>query len=87
MKKETPDLRVHSLGMANAYGFRPMTDAGKLFVDAHAAMVKGNWNEGVFWFHDRFMPRAALEASSLRIVAGVGDTNEHDTPWPCNRCN
>ncbi len=78
-----PDIRVHSLGMACLYGFRPMTPAGKLFVDGHAAMVKGNWNEeGVFWFQDRFMPREALEASPLRIVAGVGDTDEHDRPWP-----
>jgi hypothetical protein len=77
-----PDIRVHSVGAANAYGFRPLSEAGSAFVNGHAAMVPGKWQDGIFWFNDRFMPRAALNASPLNIVAGIGDTDEHDRPWP-----
>lgn len=37
-----PDIRVHSAGAANAYGSRPMTAAGKAFVDATRRWSKEN---------------------------------------------
>ena len=82
MSNSTPDIRIHSLGAAEAYGFRPLTEAGRRFVDGHRAMVRGNWQDGIFWFHERFMPRHALAASPLRIVGGIGDSDAHDVPWP-----
>jgi hypothetical protein len=83
MKKDTPDLRVHSLGMASAYGFRPMTAAGRAFVDEFASRVTGKWSDdGVYWFSDRLAsPYRELEGSTLNVVSGVGDTDEHDRPW------
>jgi hypothetical protein len=86
MKKDTPDLRVHSLGMASAYGFRPMTAAGRAFVQDFAAKVEGKWSDdSVYWFSDHLAsPYQVLEGSSLNVVSGVGVTSEHDRPWP--RC-
>lgn len=84
MRKLEPDIRIHSNGAASSYGFRPLTQAGLLFVAGHAAMVKGNWQDGVFWFWDHLMPREALDATPLKLVAGIGDTDEHDKEWPRN---
>lgn len=75
------DIRIHSNGAAESYGFRPLTDAGRAFVNGHAAMVKGRWQDGVFWFWDCYMPRAALNDTPLNIVAGIGDNDAHDKPW------
>ncbi len=77
----TPDIRIHSNGSANAYGFRPLTDAGAAFVGAHASMVPGRWLDGVFWFNDVYMPREALNDTPLNLVSGIGDTADHDREW------
>lgn len=84
MKKDTPDLRVHSLGMASAYGFRPMTAAGRAFVQDFAAKVEGNWSDdGVYWYSDHLAsPYDVLAGSPLNVVSGVGETSENDRPWP-----
>jgi hypothetical protein len=83
MNNETPDLRVHSLGMASAYGFRPMTPAGRAFVQEFAAKIEGKWSDdGVYWFSDHLAsPYDVLEGSPLNIVSGVGATREYDRPW------
>lgn len=82
MKKVSPDIRIHSNGAASSYGLRPLSQAGLMFVAGHAAMVKGNWQDGVFWFWDHLMPAAALRDTSLTLVAGIGATDEHDRAWP-----
>jgi hypothetical protein len=75
------DIRVHSNGAAESYGFRPLTEAGAAFVNGHAAMVKGRWQDGVFWFWDLYMPREALNDTPLNVVSGIGGSDEHDRPW------
>ena len=82
--KDTPDLRVHSLGMASAYGFRPLTAAGRTFVQGFAAKIEGKWSDdGVYWFSDHLAsPYEVLQSSPLNAVSGIGTTSEHDRPWP-----
>lgn len=81
-KSTTADIRVHSNGSAESYGLRSLTAAGAVFVNAHAAMVRGKWRDGVFWFWDPYMPRQALNDTPLTVVAGIGDTDQYDRPWP-----
>jgi hypothetical protein len=80
-----PDIRIHSNGAAESYGFRPLTDAGRAFVNGHAAMVKGRWQDDVFWFLDRYMPRDALNDPPLVLVVGIGSSDDYDVTWRRNR--
>jgi len=81
-KTKGPDIRLHSMGMAEAYGLRPLSEAGAGYVGGFADRTKGRWHDGVFWFHESLLPRDALIASGLEVVAGIGDTDAHDLPWP-----
>ena len=81
----TADIRIHSNGSAESYGFRPLTPAGTAFVNGHAAMVSGRWVDGVFWFWDGYMPREALNRTHLMLVAGIGDSDEYDVEWSQDR--
>lgn len=82
MNKQSPDIRLHSMGAAEAYGLRPLSDAGTAYIGGFADRTRGRWHGGVFWFHESLLPRETLIASGLEVVAGIGDTHEHDLPWP-----
>jgi hypothetical protein len=85
MEITTPDIRIHSNGAAESYGFRPLTDAGRAFVNDHAKIVKGRWWDDVFWFLDRDMPREALNVTPLVLVAGIGNSDDYDVTWQRSR--
>lgn len=85
MYTKTPDIRIHSNDQEASYGFRPLTAAGLAFVAGHAAMVSGQWYDGVFWFQDYYMPFRALNDTHLHVVIGKGSTSAHDREWQRER--
>ena len=78
---KNPDIRMRSSGAAELYGMMPLTEAGKEFVAAFSQQVPGQWNDETFWFNDRFMPSRRFKDRGLKIVAGIGTTDEFDSPW------
>jgi hypothetical protein len=80
-----PDIRMRSNGSAESRALMYITKTGEDFVRAIAAKTKGVWREKeqTYWMHDRLFPGEELRASGLRLVAGIGTTDEHDMPWPC----
>lgn len=78
-----PDLRMRSNGAAESRALQFITKAGEDFVRATAAKTKGVWREEeqTFWMNDSVFPFDELKASGLRVVAGIGTTDEYDMPW------
>lgn len=79
-----PDIRMRSNGSAESRAPMFITKAGEEFVRAVAAKTKGVWHEDeqAYWMHDCLFPFDDLEASRLRIVAGIGTDAGWDVPWP-----
>lgn len=79
-----PDIRMRSNGAAESRALMYITQQGEDFVRAFAAKTKGVWREeeNTFWVHDSLFPGDELKASGLRVVAGIGATDEYDEPWP-----
>jgi hypothetical protein len=78
-----PDIRMRSNGSAESRALMYITEAGEKFVRNFAAKTKGVWRaeENTFWVQDILFPVKELKASGLRVVAGIGTTDEHDRPW------
>lgn len=79
-----PDIRMRSNGSAESRALMYITKEGEDFVRAIAAKTKGVWreDENTYWMHDSLFPGDELRASGIRVVAGIGTTDEHDMPWP-----
>ena len=48
-----------------------------LLID-HPLPAESNWQDGVCWSGITFMPREVLDATPLKLVAGIGNSDEHD---------
>lgn len=80
----SPDIRMRSNGSAESRALMFITKEGEDFVRNIAAKTKGVWHaeEQTYWMHDSLFPGDELRASGLRVVAGIGTTDEYDMPWP-----
>jgi hypothetical protein len=79
-----PDIRMRSNGAAETRGLMYCTAAGETFVKAFAATTPGVWREAeaTYFFREDLLPVEELNASGLRLVAGIGTDAGFDMPWP-----
>ena len=79
-----PDIRMRSNGAAETRALMYLTPKGEAFVRDFAAKINGFWRdeEATFFFHETLLPVDELNASGLRVVAGIGTDDEWDMPWP-----
>jgi hypothetical protein len=78
-----PDIRMRSNGAAETRALMYCTPKGEAFVRTFAAKTPGFWREeeSTYFFHETLLPVDELNASGLKLVAGIGTTAEHDMPW------
>lgn len=80
---KNPDIRMRSNGSAESRALMYITPEGEKFVRDFAARTKGVWRteENTYWVHDTLFPAEELAASGLKVVAGIGTTDEFDELW------
>jgi hypothetical protein len=84
LEKTTPDIRMRSNGSAESRALMYITPEGQEFVRGIAARIEGVWREAecTYWMHDSVFPAEELRECGLKVVAGIGTTDEYDMPWP-----
>ena len=79
-----PDIRMRSNGAAESRALMYCTPEGEAFVRAFADKTPGFWREDecTYFFHETLLPVDELNASGLKLVAGIGSDADFDRAWP-----